>query len=100
MPWDAKDIVAGSKCRASLHYLPTLADQGYSDEDIASASSVNDRSPLPLLDWDEDLLKAYFDTRNGMVGSEYSTKFAPWLVLGNVSPHYVWRECRRYEEAR
>ena len=44
--------------------------------------------------WDKDLLKAYFNTRNSMVGSEYSTKFAPWLALGNVSPLYVTRECR------
>ncbi|KAL7551567.1 hypothetical protein ACHAWF_018418 [Thalassiosira exigua] len=115
MPWDAKDVVAGSKCRASLDYLPTLADLGYDEEDVASASTVDDRSAMPegyrggesfalarVNDyiWDRDLLKGYFDTRNGMIGSEYSTKFAPWLALGNVSPRYVARECRRYEEAR
>ncbi|KAL7532402.1 hypothetical protein ACHAWF_004123, partial [Thalassiosira exigua] len=103
MPWDAEDIAAGSKCHASLDYLPTLADQGYSEEDITSASSVDNRSAMPdgyrggesfalarVKDYikDKDLLKADFDTRNGMVGSEYSTKFAPWLVLRNVSPRY------------
>ncbi|KAL7526270.1 hypothetical protein ACHAWF_001703 [Thalassiosira exigua] len=84
MPWDAKDIAAESKCRASLDYLSMLTNQGYSEEDIASASSVNDRLAMPdgylggesfglarMKDyiWDKDLLKAYFDTCNGMVGS-------------------------------
>jgi deoxyribodipyrimidine photo-lyase len=48
----------------------------------------------------KDLLKDYFDTRNGMIGANYSTKFAPWLVHGCVSPRYIAKECRRYEESR
>jgi deoxyribodipyrimidine photolyase len=35
-----------------------------------------------------------------MIGSDYSTKFAPWLAHGNVSPRQIARECRRYEEMR
>jgi len=27
--------------------------------------------------WTKDLLKVYFDTRNGMIGADYSTKFTP-----------------------
>ena len=50
--------------------------------------------------WDKDLLKIYFDTRNGMIGSDYSTKFSPWLAHGNVSPRYIAQECRWYEKMR
>ena len=50
--------------------------------------------------WEKDLLKVYFDTRNGMIGANYSTKFAPWLAHGCVSPRYIAKECRRYEEER
>ncbi|EFJ39190.1 hypothetical protein VOLCADRAFT_101264, partial [Volvox carteri f. nagariensis] len=32
--------------------------------------------------WDSDLIASYFDTRNGMLGGDYSTKFAPWLAAG------------------
>jgi deoxyribodipyrimidine photo-lyase len=47
--------------------------------------------------WVEDLLKDYyFDTRNGMIGADYSTKFAPWLAHGCVSPRYIAKECRKY----
>merc|ERR1712127_275049 len=48
--------------------------------------------------FDKDLLKIYFDTRNGMLGGDYSTKFSPWLAHGCISPRFVAKECRRYEE--
>jgi len=50
--------------------------------------------------WDSDLLATYFETRNGMLGGDYSTKLAPWLALGCVSPRYVANEIRRYESER
>eukprot|EP00571_Detonula_confervacea_P011083 CAMPEP_0172307404 /NCGR_PEP_ID=MMETSP1058-20130122/8282_1 /TAXON_ID=83371 /ORGANISM="Detonula confervacea, Strain CCMP 353" /LENGTH=562 /DNA_ID=CAMNT_0013019569 /DNA_START=160 /DNA_END=1844 /DNA_ORIENTATION=- len=115
MPNDVKSIVSESKCHASLDYMPKLADLGYSREDIESVSSVDSRSAMPenyrggetfalarVKDyiWDKDLLKVYFDTRNGMIGSNYSTKFAPWLAHGNVSPRHIAQECRRYEKVR
>ena len=50
--------------------------------------------------WDKDLLKNYFDTRNGMLGADYSTKFSPWLAHGCVSPRFIATECQKYEEER
>lgn len=50
--------------------------------------------------WDEDRLRVYFDTRNGMVGQGYSTKFAPWLAKGCISARFIAAECRRYERER
>ena len=117
---DSKAIVDGSGgagvCTSSmLEYMPTLAELGYTIEDIESATTIDERTAMPskyrggetyalarVKDyiWDKDLLKVYFDTRNGMIGSDYSTKFSPWLAHGNVSPRFIARECRRYEEAR
>lgn len=114
LPMDVKTILSdGSQC--SLTYMPTLADLGYNEEDIAEVSTVHPSTALPenyrggetfalarVKDyiWTKDLLKIYFDTRNGMIGSDYSTKFAPWLSLGNVSPRYIAQECAKYEKAR
>ena len=113
LPKDKKSVVNQPQC--SLSYLPTLADLGYSAEDIESVESVDSRTAMPAnykggetfalarvkdYIWDKDLLKVYFDTRNGMIGSDYSTKFAPWLAHGNVSPRYIARECRKYEQVR
>ena len=37
----------------------------------------------------KDLLRNYFDTRNGMIGKNYSTKLSPYLAHGNISPRYI-----------
>lgn len=40
----------------------------------------------------QDLLKVYKMTRNGMLGSDYSTKFSPWLASGSLSPRLIYEE--------
>ncbi|WP_072619990.1 DASH family cryptochrome [Spirulina major] len=50
--------------------------------------------------WQSDRLKTYKDTRNGMLGPDYSSKFSPWLALGCLSPRYIYAEVRRYETER
>lgn len=50
--------------------------------------------------WTQDSLRHYFDTRNGMLGANYSSKFAPWLAHGCISPRFVAQQCRRYEQER
>ena len=50
--------------------------------------------------WEKDLLKTYKDTRNGMLGPDYSSKFSPWLATGTVSPRVIYQEIRRYEQER
>ncbi|WOL13451.1 cryptochrome DASH, chloroplastic/mitochondrial [Canna indica] len=47
-----------------------------------------------------DLLKIYKETRNGMLGADYSTKFSPWLASGSLSPRYIYEEVKRYEKKR
>lgn len=41
----------------------------------------------------------YFETRNGMLGADYSTKFAPWLSLGCLSPRTVYHRVKEFERA-
>ncbi|GAA0185223.1 DNA photolyase [Lithospermum erythrorhizon] len=50
--------------------------------------------------WKKDLLKIYKDTRNGMLGPDYSTKFSPWLASGSLSPRLIYEEVKRYEKQR
>ncbi|CAE8632425.1 unnamed protein product [Polarella glacialis] len=50
--------------------------------------------------FDTDLIRGYFEVRNGMLGPDYSTKLAPWLALGCVSPRKVYEQVREYEKAR
>lgn len=50
--------------------------------------------------WKKDLLKNYKETRNGLLGYDYSSKFSPWLALGCVSPRSIYWEVKRYEKER
>jgi deoxyribodipyrimidine photo-lyase len=39
----------------------------------------------------------YKNTRNGMIGDLFSTKFSPWLALGCISAREIYQEIKRYE---
>merc|ERR1719446_1445400 len=91
-------------------YLPTLTDLGI---DPSELGNHDPRGVMPFTGgetaalarvsgwmWDRDCLKDYFETRNGMLGSDYSSKLAPWLALGCISPRRIYDECQRYEAER
>ena len=42
-------------------------------------------------------LSNYKETRNGMVGADYSSKFSAWLALGCISPRFIYQEIKKYE---
>lgn len=42
-------------------------------------------------------LSIYKETRNGMVGEGYSSKFSAWLALGCISPRAIYQEIKKYE---
>ncbi len=50
--------------------------------------------------WEKDLLKTYKETRNQLLGGDYSSKFSPWLALGCISPRSIYQEVKRYENER
>ncbi len=50
--------------------------------------------------WKANCLKDYKQTRNGMLGADYSSKFSPWLALGCLSPRYIYEEVQKYELER
>lgn len=47
---------------------------------------------------EQSLLQHYKDTRNGLLGADYSTKFSPWLANGAVSARMVYYEIKKYEQ--
>jgi deoxyribodipyrimidine photo-lyase len=50
--------------------------------------------------WDGDHLRHYKQTRNGLVGPDFSSKLSAWLSEGCLSPRYVHGEVDRYEDVR
>lgn len=39
----------------------------------------------------------YKETRNGLVGADYSSKFSAWLAMGCISPRFIYQELKKYE---
>lgn len=87
--------------------LPTLEDFGHEsyEEDPRAAMPVRggETAALERLNyyfWESDLVKTYKETRNQMLGSDYSTKFSIWLAQGCLSPKLIYAELKRYEAER
>ena len=48
--------------------------------------------------WETNNIENYKETRNGLVGTEYSSKFSAYLSLGCISPVQVYQEVKKYEK--
>lgn len=46
------------------------------------------------------LISSYKETRNGLLGEDYSSKFSPWLSIGCVSPRTLYAELKVYEQQK
>ncbi len=42
-------------------------------------------------------ISSYKETRNGLIGANYSTKFSAWLANGCLSPREIYYELKKYE---
>ncbi len=87
--------------------LPTLSDFGLEKPQIDKRSVLNfqggeraGKNRLKHYIWEEDCLKNYKETRNQMLGGDYSSKFSPWLANGCLSPRYIYQEVTKYENQR
>jgi deoxyribodipyrimidine photo-lyase len=47
--------------------------------------------------FDTRQLSVYKETRNGLLGMDYSSKLSPWLSTGSLSPRMIWKEVKQYE---
>lgn len=47
--------------------------------------------------WNTQNITRYKETRNGLVGTEYSSKFSPWLAAGCLSPRKIYQEIKAFE---
>ena len=87
------------------HKVPTLADLGLPplENDPRSAFPFlgGTKAALERLQeyfWKNKKLSFYKNTRNGLLGTDYSSKFSPWLANGSLSPKTIYWEIKRYEK--
>lgn len=85
--------------------IPALQDLGY-DEFVIDPRAVvafegGEAAALKRLHyyfWEADLPRNYKETRNELMGGDYSTKFSPWLSQGCISPKRIISELTKYED--
>ena len=87
--------------------LPQLTDLGLEtpmfDERAVLQFKGGESQGFARLDkyfWQNNCLKDYKQTRNGMLGADYSSKFSAWLALGCLSPRYIYEQVKNYESER
>jgi deoxyribodipyrimidine photo-lyase len=90
-----------------LGEIPTLADFGLSTPEFDKRGVLRfkggETEAIKRLDdyfWQQDCLREYKQTRNGMLGANYSSKFSAWLALGCISPRYINERVIEYETER
>ena len=50
--------------------------------------------------WETKLVATYKETRNGLLGSDFSSHFSPWLASGCLSPARVMDELKVFESTQ
>lgn len=85
--------------------LPSMEDLGYDD------LSLHPKTAFPFHGGETQGLQrlqdyffktkglgVYKKTRNGLVGTNYSSKFSPWLANGSLSARMIYWEVKRFEK--
>lgn len=112
-----KKVERAAKIRSTIPFVPSPISLDLPWGEIPSLSSLGYEEPvldprgvLPFEGGEKEglarlryyleetqLLKTYKETRNGLLGGDYSSKFSPWLALGCLSPRHVYEEIKRFE---
>ena len=85
--------------------LPTLKELGLKpitpDSRAAMHFKGGETEGLKRLNdyiFNTEAIATYKETRNGLVGQDYSSKFSAWLAMGCLSPREIYHEVKKYEE--
>ena len=71
-------------------HFDVLRDQVWTIYHRVDAVQFQNLFPLPRL---------ILHLRNGMLGGDYSTKLAPWLAAGCISPRTIYHQVSREERS-
>ena len=84
---------------------PSLNQLGFDDFILDNRSAFNFSGGLDSakdrLDqylWRSKKINYYKQTRNGLIGLDYSSKFSPWLSNGSISAREIYWEIKEYEK--
>ena len=85
--------------------IPSLEDLGLEDfkqpEKTAfpfRGGEIQAKKRIKEYFWDSNKLSVYKNTRNGLVGENYSSKLSAWLANGSISARTIYWEVQQYEK--
>ena len=86
-------------------YLPSLEDLDLKFTTIDTRAAIQFKGGetqatdrLNHYFFESKSISQYKETRNGLVGADYSSKFSAWLALGCISPRFIYQELKKYEQ--
>jgi deoxyribodipyrimidine photo-lyase len=85
--------------------IPTLNELGFSlfekDKNTAFPFKGGESEALKRLNnyfFETKKLGFYKNTRNGLIGTDYSSKFSPWLANGSISARTIYWNVKKFEK--
>ncbi|MFE3868615.1 DASH family cryptochrome [Flavobacterium sp. LS2P90] len=85
--------------------IPTMKTLGFTDFEMDSRTAFpfrgGENEALKRLQnyfWESKKLSVYKLTRNGLIGTDFSSKFSPWLANGSISAKTIYWEIVKYEK--
>ncbi|TQI69926.1 deoxyribodipyrimidine photo-lyase [Gramella sp. Hel_I_59] len=85
--------------------IPSLKDLDFNE------FTTDERSAFPFHGGEDEALKrveqyffkqrnleTYKETRNGLIGTDYSSKLSAWLANGSISPRQIYFKVKQYEK--
>ena len=87
------------------YLIPSLSDLGLEDFEMDSRSAFKfkggcnaAKERLDFYFWQSKKINFYKQTRNGLIGQDYSSKFSSWLSNGSISAREIFWEIKDYEK--
>ncbi|WP_299181513.1 DASH family cryptochrome [uncultured Aquimarina sp.] len=84
--------------------IPSLKMLGFNDFPVDSRTAFpflgGENQVLQRIEdyfWNSKNISFYKKTRNGLVGTEYSSKLSSWLANGSISPRTIYHQTMNYE---
>ncbi|AXT58653.1 DASH family cryptochrome [Aquimarina sp. AD1] len=84
--------------------IPSLKMLGFEDFQVDSRTAFpflgGENQVLQRIEdyfWNSKNISFYKKTRNGLVGTEYSSKLSAWLANGSISPRTIYHQVMNYE---
>ncbi len=85
--------------------MPSLNDLGLDNFKVDSRSAFpfegGEKSAWERLSnyfWETKKLQYYKKTRNGLLGTDYSSKFSAWLANGSISAVSIYHQVKKFEK--